>query len=76
MPLEANELFDDVKEEEAKRMQPMRDRVNALTAVEAAALLGCSEHEIEFHERLLLIQRMNANDSFANEVVSYYKPPY
>lgn len=54
----------------------MRDRVNALSAVEAAAMLGCSPDETEFHERLLLIQRMNANDSFANEVVEHYRPPY
>ena len=48
----------------------------ALTALEAAMLLACEPQETEFHERLLLIQRMNGDEAFANEVVLNFKPSY
>ena len=32
----------------------------------------CSEDEEEFHERLLMVQRMNADDAFADQVMQRY----
>lgn len=32
-----------------------------------------NEEEEEFHERLLLIQRMNADEAFANQVMDRYR---
>lgn len=75
-PLEANELFDDVKAEEAKKLAPIKEMVKNLTPEEAGALFSCEPTESEFHARLLLVQRMNADEPFANEVVKHYKPSY
>ena len=76
VPLEANELFDDVKAEEAKKLAPIKEMVKNLTPEEAGKLLSCEPTESEFQARLLLIQRMNANEPFADEVVKHYKPSY
>ena len=40
-PLEANELFEDEKAEEARILKPLRERVANLSAEEGGALLSC-----------------------------------
>ena len=42
----------------------------------AGELLSCNEETEEFHERWIIIQRMNTDEEFAREVVKYFKPPY
>ncbi len=43
-----------------------------MDAETGARLFVCSEDEEEFHERLLMIQRMNADDGFADQVMQHY----
>jgi selenide,water dikinase len=47
-PLEANELFEDEKAEEAKKLKPIREFVNNLTPEEAGKLFACEPTEEEF----------------------------
>jgi hypothetical protein len=44
--------------------------------VEAGALLACSEDEIEFHERLMILTRMHFEKDFEMKVVEAFKPSY
>ena len=36
----------------------------------------CSEDEEEFHERFMIIQRMNAEPEFAKKIAANYKPVF
>ena len=47
-----------------------------MDAETAAKLLGCGEEEEDFHERFLIIQKMNTDTEFAKEVVKLFNPPY
>lgn len=48
VPLEANELFEDEKAEEAKKLQPIRERVTKISPEEAGALFSVEPTETEF----------------------------
>ena len=43
-----------------------------MDAEQAAQLFICSEEEEEFHERFLMIQRMNVDEPFADQVMERY----
>lgn len=75
-PLESNELFDDAKAELETQLQPLRVKVATMDQVEAGALLACSEDEIEFHERLMILTRMHFEKDFEMKVVKAFKPSY
>lgn len=68
-PLDNNELFESEKSEERIRVQPLRDKVAVMDAESAARILKCSEEEIEFYERLFIIDRMGKEEEFAERVV-------
>jgi hypothetical protein len=76
VPLEANELFEDEKAEEAKKLQPIRERVAKMTPEEAGALFSVEPTETEFQAQLMLVQRMNLDQAYADEVVKHFKPSY
>jgi len=76
VPLEANELFEDEKAEEAKKLQPIREMVSMLTPEEAGKLFACDPDKEDFQARFMLVQRMNADPKFAEEAVKYFKPSY
>lgn len=50
----------------------MKERVATLDEETAARMFICDEDEEEFHERFLLIQRMNADAPFAALVMERY----
>ena len=54
----------------------MKERVDKMGVEEAATILGCSEEESEFHERLGILTRMHFDENFRNGVVENYNPPY
>lgn len=73
-PVENDALFDSTSVEEM--LVPLRKKVELMVPETAACILGCPEHEEEFHERWLIIQRMNRDDLFARNVADLYNPPY
>lgn len=75
-PIENAFLFDDEKAEVEAEIGHLRPKVAAMSALEAAEILGCGEEETAFHERLMIFGRMANEDDFADEVVKNFKPPY
>lgn len=43
---------------------------------EAGELLACSEQEVDFHERLIILSRMHFEKDFETKVVANFKPTY
>lgn len=72
-PLEKNELFDDEKKEEMIKVAPLREKVATMDPQTAAKTLKCEEDEIEFYERLFIIDRMGKDESYAKDVVDEFK---
>ena len=50
----------------------MKERVASLDEESAARMFLVGEDEEEFHERLFMIQRMNADTPFADKVMQQY----
>lgn len=72
-PLEKNELFDDEKKEEMVKVAPLREKVATMDAKTAAKTLSCEEEEVEFYERLFIIDRMGKDENYAQDVVAEFK---
>jgi hypothetical protein len=70
--LETNELFEEEKASERLILDPIRARVAQMTPSAAAGSLACDEEEEEFHERLMVIDRMGKDEGFMKEVVHHY----
>ena len=70
--MENNELFEEENSETQSTIGQMRQNVSTMDEESAARLFICDDDEEEFHERLLMIQRMNGDDVFATKVMEKY----
>ena len=72
-PIENNELFEEENAAEKAAIASLRQKVAGLSADQAARLFVCSEDEEEYLERLFMVQRMNGDDAFADQVMQVYR---
>ena len=75
-PVESTTLFDDNSAHTKDLIGASKKKAMAMTAEEAAVVLGCEDKESEFHDRFQILTRMINDEDFKNGVVKNFKPPY